>query len=62
MRVFSYTRFFADEDIGIMDPVKAMINGWPQQCDMRPVEELEPTYKILDKWTEEVDPRMAKRP
>ena len=45
-----------------MDRVQAMINGWPQKCDMRPVEELEPTYKILDKWTEEVDPRMAKRP
>lgn len=62
MRVFSYTRFFADEDIGIMDRVKAMINGWPQKCDMRPVEDLEPKYKILDKWTEEVDhPRVRRK-
>lgn len=61
MKVFSISKFKADKNITKREIRSAMKCGWPQECEGKPVEDLEYKYAILDKWTEELDPRMAKQ-
>ncbi len=53
MKVFSLNRFVHDRNIPLRSRLRALLNGWPQWCNGKSVEEIKEVYMIGPEWTEE---------
>lgn len=53
MKVFSLNRFVHDRNIPLRSRLRALLNGWPQWCNGKTLEEVRKVYKILPEWVEE---------
>ncbi len=51
--VFSIHKFKLDRRVVCFQRIRALISGWPQACDGRPIVELQKTYKILPEWIDD---------